>query len=84
MTVAELIERLSECDPKAEVRIMEQPNWPFEHAIRGVTDSNEIALAEADERCEEVGPEDGPSETIVYLVEGNQIRYGTNIAWKLV
>ena len=33
MTVKELMELLEEQDPEAEVRLMEQPNWPFEYSL---------------------------------------------------
>lgn len=33
MTVAELIELLSDLDPEAEVRLAVQPSWPFEHHL---------------------------------------------------
>jgi hypothetical protein len=33
VTVVELIEELEACDPDAEVRLAQQPAWPFEYAI---------------------------------------------------
>lgn len=36
MTAAELIELLSGVDPDTEVRLAEQPSWPFEYSIAGV------------------------------------------------
>ena len=38
MTAAELIELLSGVDPDTEVRIAEQPSWPFEYDISGVVE----------------------------------------------
>lgn len=36
MTVQELIERLEDFDPEAEVRLMTQQQWPFENAVHGM------------------------------------------------
>lgn len=33
VTVTDLIQGLEGCDPDAEVRIAQQPAWPFEYAI---------------------------------------------------
>jgi len=33
VTVVDLIEELEACDPDAEVRLAQQPAWPFEYAI---------------------------------------------------
>lgn len=38
MTVSELIEMLEDCDPDMEVRIAEQPWYPFEYYIEGVAE----------------------------------------------
>ena len=38
MTAAELIELLSGVDPDTEVRIAEQPSWPFEYDISDVVE----------------------------------------------
>ncbi len=38
MTAAELIELLSGVDPDTEVRLAEQPSWPFEYAIEDVVE----------------------------------------------
>ena len=66
----------------AEVRLMTQQNWPFENRILGVTttaDMNEEAeeAEEADEDDVILG-----GDTIVYLVEGGQICYGSKRAWE--
>lgn len=61
MTVAELIERLNECDPNAEVRLATQPTYPLQSTLRGVAASEDDG-------------EDGFSQATgpVYLVEGSQ------------
>lgn len=38
MTAADLIELLSGVDPDTEVRIAEQPRWPFEYTIDDVVE----------------------------------------------
>ncbi len=38
MTASEMIQLLSAVDPDTEVRIAEQPSWPFEYAISGVVE----------------------------------------------
>jgi len=36
MTVEDLIEELKCMDPEQEVRIAQQPSWPFEYDLSGV------------------------------------------------
>ena len=67
MTVRELIEALSDMDPDAEVRMMEQPDWPFEYSIRNVVKRGDI--------------EDGECRNDVLLIEGRQLKYGNREAW---
>ena len=97
MTVQELIERLQECDPDAEVRIMSQESWPFENAIRGVVVREDLGDEECEcdhrftepheEGCPATGdPEypDGTEANDVFIVEGTQERYGSKRVWSLV
>lgn len=83
MTLAELIERLEEAAEAfggdAEVRLMMQQNWPFEYSIGGVTSLEEIRRQgdEEDFDCE------GDAESVLYLVEGRQLGYGTPVAWNI-
>lgn len=93
MTVQELIERLQECDPDAEVRIMSQESWPFENAISGVAVREDFAVeaCECDHRFDEPHEEgcpalddeydDGLEAHDVFIVEGAQERYGSKNAW---
>jgi hypothetical protein len=60
VTVTDLIQHLEGCDPDAEVRLAQQPTWPFEYAI----DPTNLAV--------EVDLDDGP---VVYLGEGAQLGY---------
>lgn len=68
MTVAEMIERLSQFDPEMDVRIAAQPAWPFEHEVGPIVD--------APSDYEETG--DGPA--VVYIGEGYQIGYLPSLA----
>ena len=61
MTVEELIERLAEFNPEAEVRIASQPSWPMEYELSEVAPDSDIARPSL---C-----------PIVYLAEGRQIGY---------
>lgn len=74
MTVRELREELERFDPDAEVRLMEQPSWPFEYSVAGVWSPDD---SEDPDRFE---PDGRPVE-VVYLTEGSQLAYGTREAW---
>lgn len=80
MKVSELIELLEEQDPDAEVLVMSQQNWPFECALAGVTTREEMLLADGDEDGEAEAPA-GAAHSDVFLVEGEQVRYGSKTAW---
>ncbi len=85
MKVSEVIELLEEQDPDAEVLVMMQKNWPFECSLAGVTTRDE--MLRADERDEDDGEqvepriESGTAKNDVFLVEGEQLRYGSKTAW---
>lgn len=78
ITVGELISLLGDYDDDLEVRLMEQPGWPFEYSIAGV-----IARAEIDEndREDEGVDDEGTEANVVFLLEGAQLCYGTKAAW---
>ncbi len=88
----ELIEYLEGFDGDTEVRIMQQPGWPFENAIEGFwhtvskADDDESESFEADRHFEPAGDyafepaKDG--RTVIYLLEGIQMAYGTADAWE--
>ena len=82
MKVAELIDILEEMDPDAEVLMGSQENWPFEYSLAGVT-SREEMLAEADSD-EEPSFENGTAGSDVFLVVGQQLRYGSNLMWRAI
>jgi hypothetical protein len=91
MKVSELIELLEEQDPDAEVLVMMQQNWPFECSLAGVTTREEMLSADRADRAEDVdGDEDeeprlerGTAKNDVFLVEGEQLRYGSKTAWSV-
>jgi hypothetical protein len=60
VTVTDLIQHLEDCDPDAEVRLAQQPTWPFEYAIDPTNPTVQVEL------------DDGP---VVYLTEGAQLGY---------
>lgn len=99
MKVSELMGLLEERDPEAEVRIMDQEGWPFECAIRGVVTRDMLGNDECDcdrrigaphdEECLAFGEdegvyEDGLQANDVFIVEGQQERYGSKRAWEIV
>ncbi|MFC1999126.1 hypothetical protein ACFLXE_00020 [Chloroflexota bacterium] len=72
MTVGELKALLEDLPPDVddlEIRLMTQESWPFENEIKGMCLGSELPEAR-----------DG----IVFIVEGEQLGYGTQDAWKLV
>jgi len=96
MTVNELLELLQDCDGEAEVRIMSQEGWPFENAISGIAVRGDFPGEECDydhritepheEGCSAGAGEDGEYEdglagNDVFIVEGEQERYGSKDAW---
>lgn len=83
MRIQDLIDQLTVMveeeglDPSTEVRLMNQPDYPFEYKIVGVVTKHQIAR-EDDEDSEMPKPGD---KDVVYLLEGTQIGYGTKTAW---
>ena len=77
MTLEELIDQLEDYRDQfggeIEVRLMTQSNWPFENSIYGLCSSDEIQDAGDDEEISD--------KEIIYIVEGNQLGYGTKTAW---
>lgn len=84
MTVNELIERLEDYRDElgdVEVRLMTQSNWPFENGIVGLASGAEINEAENDDDPDDDGDVD--DDDVVYIVEGQQLCYGTKRAWQV-
>ncbi|MFA7331985.1 MAG: hypothetical protein WC326_13025 [Candidatus Delongbacteria bacterium] len=89
------LEELAQEHPDAEVRLMTQQSWPFENSLLGLTTKSAITDDEDQQEAErlmgldieleddEVGPRREPSTDpeIIYLIEGNQLGYGSKAAW---
>ena len=56
---------------------MEQPGWPFENAIMGVTVRSEFE--EPEEDMDENSNDKNSND--VFILEGRQLRYGNKDAW---
>jgi hypothetical protein len=74
MKVQDLIDRLSEYSPEAEVRLLHQRHYPLESALGGVVGESEIQAHE--------GGDLGDEPEVVYLLEGAQTGYGRKVAWE--
>ena len=86
MTIDELIARLEdyrdEIGGDVEVRLMTQQNWPFENSIYGLASGAEIN--DYDEDDEDGGDDDDVAEdAVLFIVEGQQLGYGTKRAWEV-
>lgn len=82
MTISEMIAQLEEQlenEGDIEVRIMSQPNWPFEYEIEGLISRKEIAERNYDPADDE--PED-KEPSCVFVLEGRQVCYGNKDAWE--
>ena len=42
MTVQDLIDELQGINPESEVRLAEQPNWPFEYELKAIAEVEDI------------------------------------------
>jgi hypothetical protein len=84
MTIDELIARLEdyrdEIGGDAEVRLMTQQNWPFENSIYGLASGAEINDNDEDDEDRD-DDEDSAEDSVLFLVEGRQLGYGTKRAW---
>lgn len=71
MTVRDLIDRLEDLDPDAEILLAHQPSWPLQFTLAGVAAGEDVA---GDVECEEHGDyncDECADSGVVYLVEGN-------------
>ena len=84
MTIDELIARLEdyrdEIGGDAEVRLMTQQNWPFENTICGLASGLEINDFDEDDEDGD-DDDDATDDSVLYIVEGRQLGYGTKRAW---
>lgn len=86
MKVQELIEILEDCDPEAQVLVMSQEQWPFEQRVVGAVTREDLVAAAGEEDTDGYRPprqEEGTSPSDVFIVEGEQLRYGSRLAWEL-
>jgi hypothetical protein len=93
MTLGDLMERLQEAveayGEDVEVRLMTQPNYPFEWSVAGVASLEDINANEDEDEdaggfrpAGKYGFNDGPRpENVLYILEGRQLGYGTKTAW---
>jgi hypothetical protein len=73
MKVHQLIELLEGADPNADVCLMSQPAWPLEYAVAGIAVREDFA---EDGEAADLQPND------VFILEGAQLRYGSEAAWR--
>lgn len=82
MTIDELISRLEdyrdELGGDAEVRLMTQPNWPFENSVCGLVSGAELNDGDGEEVDADVA-----DDVVVFIVDGGQLGYGSKRAWEL-
>ena len=76
MTVRELMERLEDMNPDAEVHLMYQRHYPLESTLLGVCESSDLL---DDEDADE---DDEGNDDVVFLVEGEHVGYGMKSAWR--
>lgn len=85
MTLDTLIEILNdyreEFGGNAEVRLMTQQNWPFENRICGLTSGQEMNEA-MDNDDDEADDNDVADDAVIFIVEGEQLSYGSKRAWE--
>lgn len=84
MTVQELIDRLSELDPTARVRIATNPAWPIAHIVEAVTQLG--SDNDDDDIDREASIEDDAPTPIVWLAAGgmpwSESPYAPRAAWE--
>lgn len=80
MLVKDLIELLGECDPDAQVFLMIQQKWPFECRLAGLAVREDFERDHEDDEDERERPE-GTAASDVFILEGEQRRYGDRRAW---
>ena len=81
MTVADLIELLEDMPPDARVFIMSQQSYPFECAVSGVTTRLDMGQFDDEDDAPKTDNDGEMRPTDVFIVEGQQIRYGDKAAW---
>jgi len=83
VTVNTLREMLKDLDGDIEVRIMHQENYPFEYDVKGTILASDIPNTVVDDEDEWWVPnEPNSTDDAFYIVDGNQLGYGTSDAWE--
>ena len=76
MRVEQLKEILEECEDHWEVRIANQPSWPFEHEVsRAWTVLEPEELDEGELAAAEASGDYSAEEPVLYIATGRQLRY---------
>ncbi len=82
LTVADLIDALSDADPDAEIRIAYQPSWPIAASVSSVTSDAE---ARADDPDDEPRAGGRPEPGVIWLACGalpyDESPYAPRGAW---
>jgi len=94
-TIGDLREYLDAYPDDYEVRLLEQPSWPFEYSIEGIwhptqecTECGSPADSPKHDASNEAAYDheyDGPDpedRNVVYLTEGSQLKYGSRRGWE--
>lgn len=72
MKVKDLLEKLQNADPDAEVVIASQKNYPVLFTVHNVVGSDDVDTNEHEE---------GEAPKRVYIAEGSSIGYGRRAIW---
>jgi len=97
MTVRELIDALQYFDENKEVRLAQQPNYPFEYSIDNVVEFSKEGEHDRTPSVTKVPFTDGghtipgedsvrqdaDDEHIVYITEGQQLGYLSKEVWEI-
>jgi hypothetical protein len=83
MKAKELMAVLKDLDPNAQVLIASQPSWPFEIELSGVVTRAECDAPDEDGCEQPSGVDASLAPRDVFLVEGQQLRYGSKTPFRL-
>jgi len=81
VTVNTLREMLEDLDGDIEVRLMTQESWPFEYDIKGTILATDTPNDENHFNPPFKPAEPNSTDEAFYIVEGNQLGYGSKGAW---
>jgi hypothetical protein len=75
------MEILQDMPEDAKVFIMSQQSWPFENAVSRVTTRLDMGQFDDEDDAPKKDNDGEMRPTDVFIVEGQQIRYGDKAAW---